>query len=94
MRSASCSARPRSRPSPRARARSASDHCGLWSGIDAGGSWWDPVGPVDGDHPDAINAADGTLTVLDPDHATFTSRGGLTVQLQRHEGAKYLPLCQ
>ena len=69
-------------------------HCGLWSGIDAGGSWWDPVGPVDGDHPDAINAADGTLTVLDPDHATFTSRGGLTVQLQRHEGAKYLPLCQ
>lgn len=69
-------------------------HCGLWSGIDAGGSWWDPVGPVDGDHPDAINAADGTLTVLDPDHATFTSRGGFTVQLQRHEGAKYLPLCQ
>ena len=38
--------------------------------------------------------ADGTLTVLDPDHATFTSRGGFTVQLQRHEGAKYLPLCQ
>lgn len=69
-------------------------HCGLWSGIDAGGSWWDPVGPVDGDHPDAINAAEGTLTIIDPDHATFTSRGGLTVQLQRHEGAKYLPLCQ
>ena len=69
-------------------------HCGLWSGIDAGGSWWDPVGPVDGDHPDAINAAEGTLTIIDPDHATFMSRGGLTVQLQRHEGAKYLPLCQ
>jgi hypothetical protein len=69
-------------------------HCGLWSGIDAGGSWWDPVGAIDGDHPDAINAADGTLTVLDPDHATFTSKGGLTVQLVRHAGEKYLPLCQ
>ncbi len=69
-------------------------HCGLWSGIDAGGSWWDPVGPVDGDHPDAINAAEGTLTIVDPDHATFTSRGGFTVQLQRHQGDKYLPLCQ
>ena len=21
-------------------------HCGLWSGIDVGGSWWDPVGQV------------------------------------------------
>ena len=69
-------------------------HCGLWSGIDAGGSWWDPVGAVDGDHPDAINAADGTLTILDPDHASFTSQGGLTVQLVRHQGDKYLPLCQ
>ena len=49
---------------------------------------------MDGDHPDAINAADGTLTIQDPDHATFTSKGGLTVQLVRHEGDKYLPLCQ
>lgn len=86
---------PTSQPPVTAGARPFSlGHCGLWSGIDAGGSWWDPVGPVDGDHPDAINAVDGTLTIIDPDHATFTSRGGLTVQLQRHEGAKYLPLCQ
>jgi hypothetical protein len=86
---------PTSQPPVTAGARPYSlGHCGVWSGIDAGGSWWDPVGPVDGDHPDAINAADGTLTVLDPDHATFTSKGGLTVQLVRHEGAKYLPLCQ
>ncbi len=55
-------------------------HCGLWSGIDVGGSWWDPVGQVDGDHPDAINAADGTMAIVDPDHAIFTSNGGLTVQ--------------
>jgi hypothetical protein len=69
-------------------------HCGLWSGIDVGGSWWDPVGQVDGDHADAINAAEGTLAILDPDRATFTSKGGLTIQLVRHPGQKYLPLCQ
>jgi hypothetical protein len=68
-------------------------HCGLGSGIDLGGSWWDPVGQVDGDHADAINAAEGTINVLSPDHATFSSRGGLTVQLQRRQGNKYLPLC-
>jgi hypothetical protein len=86
---------PESQPPVTAGARPFSlGHCGLWSGIDSGGSWWDPVGPVDGDHPDAINAADGTLTIQDPDHATFTSKGGLTVALVGHEGAKYLPLCQ
>ena len=49
-------------------------HCGLWSGIDLGGSWWDPVGPIDWDHPDTINSAEGTVAFNDPDHATFTSR--------------------
>ena len=68
-------------------------HCGLWSGIDVGGTWWDPVGAVDADHPDAINSAEGTLNVLDPDHAVYTSRGGLTVQLVRRQGDKYLPPC-
>ena len=35
---------------PRARGRPAvrrSGTAGLWSGIDLGGSWWDPVGPID-----------------------------------------------
>ncbi len=68
-------------------------HCGLWSGIDLGGSWWDPVGPIDQDHPDAINSAEGTIAFADPDHATFTSKAGLIVQLQRRDGPKYLPFC-
>lgn len=68
-------------------------HCGLWSGIDVGGSWWDPVGPVDIDHPDAINAAPGTFAAADPDHAVFTSEAGLLVQLLRRDGEKFLPLC-
>jgi hypothetical protein len=68
-------------------------HCGLWSGIDLGGSWWDPVGPIDSDHPDAINSAEGTIAFADPDHATFTSKAGLIVQLQRRDGPKHLPFC-
>lgn len=69
-------------------------HCGLWSGIDLGGSWWDPVGFVDSDHPDSINASPGTIVLTAPDRATFTSRGGLTVHLVRRDGEKLLPLCQ
>jgi hypothetical protein len=68
-------------------------HCGLGSGIDVGGSWWDPVGPIDSDHPDAINSAEGTINVLEPDRAVYTTRGGLTVQLVRRDGSKGLPPC-
>jgi hypothetical protein len=68
-------------------------HCGLWSGIDVGGAWWHPVGLVDGDHSDSVNAAQGTITVVDLDHATFLSRGGLTVQLLRAAGPISLPPC-
>ena len=68
-------------------------HCGLWSGIDVGGSWWDPIGTIDGDHPAAINSADGTLAILDIDRATFTSDSGFTVQLVRRHGPKGLPGC-
>jgi hypothetical protein len=68
-------------------------HCGVWSGIDAGGSWWDPIGLIDGDHADAINSADGTLAILDLDRATFTSDRGFTVQLVRRDGPKGFPGC-
>jgi hypothetical protein len=69
-------------------------HCGLGSGIDIDGSWWDPVGIVNSDHGDAINAADGTLAPVGPNQATFTSAGGFSVALVRHRGVKHLPLCQ
>jgi hypothetical protein len=68
-------------------------HCGLGSGIDVDGSWWDPVGFVDIDHPDAINAANGTFTANDPNHATYTTDGGFTVNLVRRLGEKHLQLC-
>jgi hypothetical protein len=69
-------------------------HCGLGSGIDIDGSWWDPVGLVNSDHGDAINAAEGTIAPVGPNQATFTSKGGFSVALVRHRGVKHLPLCQ
>ena len=36
--------------------------------------------------PTRRTQVDGTLAILDPDHATFTSKGGLTVQLVRRDG--------
>lgn len=69
-------------------------HCGLGSGVDVDGSWWDPIGFVDSDHSDAINAADGIFAPVDPNRAVFTTPGGLSVELQRRAGPKHLPLCQ
>jgi hypothetical protein len=68
-------------------------HCGLMSGVDVDGSWWDPVGFVDIDDPDAINSANGTFAPSDPNHATFTSDGGFSVSVVRRVGQKYLPGC-
>jgi len=68
-------------------------HCGLFSGIDFDGAWWDPVGPVAAEHSDSINAAKGTITVADLGRATFRSDGGLIVQLVRRDGPKFLPMC-
>jgi hypothetical protein len=68
-------------------------HCGIWSGIDHGGSWWDPVGLIDYDHGDAINAAEGTIAPVGQDRAIFTSKAGFTVHLVRRNGSKFLPFC-
>jgi hypothetical protein len=68
-------------------------HCGLWSGVDVDGSWWDPVGFVDSSHGDSINAVEGTFVAADRNHATFTSDGGFSVELLRRLGDKHLPLC-
>lgn len=68
-------------------------HCGIYSGIDHGGSWWDPVGSIDADSGESINAGSGVITVTDPDHATYLGQGGLSLQLIRRDGAKLLPFC-
>jgi hypothetical protein len=69
-------------------------HCGLLSGIDVDGSYWDPVGYVDMQHPDAINAAEATFTMTTPATARLETAGGLGLDLIRRSGSKRLPLCQ
>ncbi len=68
-------------------------HCGVFSGIDLDGHWWDPVGPVPMDSGDAVNATSGVIVVTDPTHATFTSPSGFALQLLRRDGPKLLPFC-
>ena len=68
-------------------------HCGIFSGIDLDGSWWDPVGPISMDDGEAVNPTAGIIAFTDADHATFLAPGGLTVQLVRRDGPKVLPPC-
>jgi hypothetical protein len=66
-------------------------HCGLSSGIDIDGSFWDPVGVLGLNHPDSINAAEGTFSLTSPVTARLATKGGLVVDVHRHTGPKYLP---
>lgn len=68
-------------------------HCGLHSPIDFDGSFWDPIGVVDGDAPEAINSADGTIRLLGPVDAEFRAPSGFTLRLRRHQGAKAFQGC-
>lgn len=68
-------------------------HCGVFSGIDLAGSWWDPVGQVSMDTGDAVNATAGVFTLLSEDTATFVAPSGFALQLARRDGPKLLPMC-
>jgi hypothetical protein len=68
-------------------------HCGLSSPIDVDGSFWDPVGRVDSNAPEAIGDSRGTFRLLDADHATYRADTGFTVALRRHAGAKNFQGC-
>jgi hypothetical protein len=69
------------------------DHCGLYSPIDFDGSFWDPIGPVDGDAPEAIGGASGPIRLVGPQEAEFRAPSGFTVRLRRHPGAKAFEGC-
>lgn len=68
-------------------------HCGLASGIDFDGSWWDPIGEVDALDSAAINSASGTIALSGPDRAVFETPRGFRVEFVRHAGAKWLAGC-
>jgi hypothetical protein len=67
-------------------------HCGLLSGIDVDGSWWDPVGPIP-DHPATSNSADGVVSFTGPDSAVFQTPDGFSIALVRHPGSKHFHPC-
>lgn len=68
-------------------------HCGLGSGIDIDGSFWDPVGLIDANSQDLINSAGATFTLISPVTASIRTEGGAVVQLSRHQGPKFMALC-
>jgi hypothetical protein len=51
------------------------------------------VGRIDPENPDTINSAPGTMLIASNDTAVFQTVR-LRLELVRHEGLKYLPLCE
>jgi len=68
-------------------------HCGLGSPIDFDGSFWDPVGTIDMEAPEASNAIDGTLVLTSSEGAHFSTATGFELDLVRHVGSKSYPGC-
>ena len=68
-------------------------HCGLSHVIDFDGSYWVPVGQVDGDHPAIINAEPGQMRLILPGLAEFRGQSGFAAQLARFPGAKFFWGC-
>jgi hypothetical protein len=68
-------------------------HCGVSHVIDFDGSFWVPIGQVDGDHPTIINAESGRMRLIAPNLAEFRGDSGFTVQLARFPGPKHFWGC-
>jgi hypothetical protein len=67
-------------------------HCGISHVVDFDGSFWVPIGQVDGESPEAINAGSGQMQLLAADRAEY--RGPhLIVTLARFPGPKFFWLC-
>jgi hypothetical protein len=67
-------------------------HCGLTWQVDFDGSFWVPVGQVDGDASAAINAERGSIT-LTGQTAHYVGESGFTADLIRFPGPKHVWLC-
>jgi hypothetical protein len=68
-------------------------HCGVLHVIDFDGSYWLPIGQVDGDSPTIINAERGTMRLLGASLAEFRGESGFVVQLARFPGPKHFWGC-
>lgn len=68
-------------------------HCGISHVVDFDGSFWVPVGQVDGDASGFMNAESGQMLLLGPNVARYIGATGFTVQLARFPGPKHFWLC-
>lgn len=68
-------------------------HCGLLWQVDFDGSFWVPVGQVDGDANDLVNAGSGRILLLGPTLAEYIGDGGFTIGLVSFPGAKHISIC-
>lgn len=68
-------------------------HCGLTWQVDFDGSFWVPIGLVDGDASPTINNDSGQIRLLGLNVAEYRSDTGFTAQLARFPGPKHVGLC-
>jgi hypothetical protein len=68
-------------------------HCGMSHVVDFDGSFWLPVGPLDGDASGMINGESGQMRLLGPDLARYEGPTGFTANLARFPGGKRFFLC-
>ena len=68
-------------------------HCGLDWYVDFDGSFWVPVGLVDGDASALINAERGEMLLLSRDRVQFRGQSGFTATLARFPGPKHIWIC-
>ena len=68
-------------------------HCGMSHVVDFDGSFWVPVGPLDGDASGMINGESGQMRLLGPDLALYKGPTGFEAHLARFPGPKRFFLC-
>ena len=83
---------PRSSPMPSSSIDLEFDACGYGVGIDADGSYWDPVGTLSWESL-RLTWVRARLTRTSRQRATLTLDNGTIVSLARHVGPKYLSPC-
>jgi hypothetical protein len=68
-------------------------HCGLTWQVDFDGSFWLPIGQVDGDASVVINGEAGRMRLVRPDLAEYRNDEGFLAQLARFPGPKHIWGC-
>lgn len=69
-------------------------HCGLTWKVDFDGSFWVPIGQVDGDDSAIVGNAGGQIRLLGSNHAEFRGDRGFVAQLARFPGPKHIWGCR